>query len=46
VTPGPRVANRWVIQQGLEPGARVVVEGAQTRDGMVVNPRPFALAGE
>jgi membrane fusion protein (multidrug efflux system) len=47
VTPGARVGNRWVIEQGLEPGARVVVEGAQTRDGMAVNPRPFAsVAGE
>ena len=41
VTPGERVAGRWIINAGLEPGTRVVVEGAATRDGMVVNPKPF-----
>ncbi len=41
VTPGERIGSRWIIEQGLEPGARVVVEGAQTRDGVVVNPQPY-----
>jgi RND family efflux transporter MFP subunit len=39
---GDRVGSRWIIEQGLEPGARVVVEGAPASDGTVVNPRPFA----
>ena len=38
---GDRVGSRWIIEHGLEPGARVVVEGAPTRDGTVVNPKPF-----
>ncbi len=41
VTPGPRIGSRWIIDSGLAPGARVVVEGAQTRDGTVVNPQPY-----
>jgi membrane fusion protein (multidrug efflux system) len=41
---GDRLGSRAVIEDGLKPGERVVVEGAQTRDGMVVNPKPFAAA--
>jgi membrane fusion protein (multidrug efflux system) len=41
VTVGQRVGSRWQIQAGLEPGTRVVVEGAATRDGTVVAPKPF-----
>jgi membrane fusion protein (multidrug efflux system) len=41
VTPGDRVGSRWIVGKGLEPGARIVVEGAPTRDGTVVNPKPF-----
>ena len=39
---GDRIGSRWIIDEGLQPGARVVVEGARTSDGTVVNPRPFA----
>jgi membrane fusion protein (multidrug efflux system) len=46
VTPGARVGSRWIIEKGLEAGARVVVEGPATRDGTMVNPRPFAAAAE
>jgi membrane fusion protein, multidrug efflux system len=42
VTPGARVGSRWVIDEGLTPGMRVVVEGAPAKDGTVVNPKPFA----
>jgi membrane fusion protein (multidrug efflux system) len=42
VTAGARVGSRWVIDDGLSPGMRVVVEGATARDGTVVNPRPFS----
>jgi membrane fusion protein (multidrug efflux system) len=38
---GDRLDRRWIIEDGLEPGARVVVEGAATRDGTMVNPKPF-----
>ncbi len=39
VTPGPRVENLWLIEKGLEPGERVVVEGLQRlKDGVTVSP--------
>jgi len=38
---GDRIGSRWIIDEGLLPGARVVVEGARTSDGTVVNPKPF-----
>jgi RND family efflux transporter MFP subunit len=36
---GDRVGNRWIVQQGLEPGARVIVDAPQVPDGSVVKPR-------
>jgi RND family efflux transporter MFP subunit len=39
---GDPVGSRWIIDEGLQPGARVVVEGARTSDGTLVNPKPFA----
>ena len=37
-----RAGNLWVIDQGLQPGERVVVEGLQkVKAGMTVNPKPF-----
>lgn len=42
VTPGDRVGSRWIIDAGLSPGERVVVEGAPTRDGTMVNAHPYA----
>ena len=36
---GDRVGGRWIVEQGLEPGTRVIVEGAATRDGTTVAPR-------
>jgi membrane fusion protein (multidrug efflux system) len=45
VTVGPRVENLWVVESGLSPGDRVVVEGAQrVRPGAVVAPRPASSA--
>lgn len=42
VVTGQRVGERWVIQQGLKPGDRVIVEGLlKARPGMVVNPQPY-----
>lgn len=38
---GPRVDSLWVIDEGLEPGATVVVEGLQrVREGSAVRPTP------
>jgi len=38
---GPRVDGLWVIDEGLKPGEKVVVEGLQRlRDGAVVSPKP------
>ena len=37
---GPRVDSMWVIEEGLKPGERVVVEGLQrVQDGMTVTPK-------
>jgi RND family efflux transporter MFP subunit len=39
---GERFGTQWIIQKGLKPGDRVIVEGAQeVHPGMRVNPRPF-----
>jgi membrane fusion protein (multidrug efflux system) len=39
---GDRVGSDWVIEQGLKPGERIVVEGTQkVKDGVPVNPKPF-----
>jgi RND family efflux transporter MFP subunit len=46
VKAGPRVGTSWVIDEGLQPGERVVVEGLQkVRDGATVNPKPADAAG-
>ncbi len=42
VTTGQRIGENWIIQSGLKPGDRVVVEGQmRIRPGMVVKPRPW-----
>jgi RND family efflux transporter MFP subunit len=39
---GERSGSLWIIEQGLEPGQRVVVEGLQRiRDGTLVSPTNF-----
>jgi membrane fusion protein (multidrug efflux system) len=39
---GDRIGTQWIIQDGLKPGERVVVEGQQTvRPDMIVQPKPF-----
>ena len=43
---GPRVDSLWVIEEGLKPGERVIVEGLQrVKDGMTVTPKPAPPAG-
>jgi membrane fusion protein (multidrug efflux system) len=51
VTLGERVGNLWLVEKGLEPGERVIVEGIQrVRAGAPVAPRtvtpPPESAGE
>jgi membrane fusion protein (multidrug efflux system) len=44
---GPRVDSLWVIEEGLKPGEKVIVEGLQkARDGAVVSPKPAAVAAD
>jgi membrane fusion protein (multidrug efflux system) len=38
---GDRVGSGWIIETGLQPGDRVVVEGAPAADGSTVNPKPW-----
>ena len=47
VTVGPRVGSLWVVEKGLEPGDRVVVEGAQRlKPGTVVTTKDAPPAAE
>jgi RND family efflux transporter MFP subunit len=43
---GPQVGKDWLIESGLEPNDRVIVEGAQraNKDGTVVDPQPYGAA--
>jgi membrane fusion protein (multidrug efflux system) len=42
VTTGDRVGNSWIVERGLQPGDRVVVEGQQkVRVGSRVRPEPY-----
>ena len=42
VVTGDRIGDRWLINRGLEPGDRVVVEGAlKIRPGIPVTPQPW-----
>ena len=43
VQTGDRIGSLWIIEKGLSPGERVVVEGIQkVKPGIVVNPKPVA----
>ena len=42
VTVGDQVGSNWIIASGLNPGDKVVVEGAlKAKEGAVVNPQPY-----
>lgn len=44
---GPRFESSWVVEQGLAPGDRIVVEGIQkVRAGSVVNPKAAAVPAQ
>ncbi len=42
---GDRVGTNWIVQEGLKPGEKVVVEGfMKVREGSPVNPQPYKAA--
>jgi membrane fusion protein, multidrug efflux system len=42
VATAERVGDRWIIQQGLKPGDRIIVEGMQkVRPGSIVKTKPY-----
>jgi membrane fusion protein (multidrug efflux system) len=44
---GQRVGNMWIIQEGVQPSERVIVEGFQkVKEGTPVNPKPFQPSEE
>jgi membrane fusion protein (multidrug efflux system) len=47
VKPGQTVGTMWVIDEGLNPGEQVVVEGLQKlKEGTLVTPKPAHLSAE
>ena len=45
VVTGERVGSKWVVNSGLKPGERVIVEGLQkVRSGVAVVPKPMPAA--
>jgi membrane fusion protein, multidrug efflux system len=45
VTTGSRSGSSWIIEQGLKPGDRVIVEGQlKVRPGITVDPQPYKAA--
>ena len=47
VTTGDRVGNSWIIEQGLQPGDRVIVEGQlKVRPGMQGPAAAVSRAGD
>src|SRR5216684_5275150 len=47
VTVGERTGAMWIVDEGIKPGERVVVEGVQkVRDSMLVKPTLVAAQGE
>ena len=47
ITTSDRVGDAWVVEQGLKPGERVIVEGQlKVRPGMTVHPSPYIEPGQ
>jgi membrane fusion protein (multidrug efflux system) len=46
VTLGARIGNRWIVEKGLQPNDRVVVDGPSLKDGSPVSPHPAAPSAE
>jgi membrane fusion protein (multidrug efflux system) len=46
ITTAERVGENWIVQQGLKPGDRVIVEGQlKVRPGVRVTPTPYRAPG-
>jgi RND family efflux transporter MFP subunit len=43
---GKRFGSRWIIEEGLEPGSRVVVEGPTAKDGTVMKVKTFVAPAQ
>ena len=44
---GDHLGNQWVVEEGVKPGERVIVEGLlRVRTGVTVNPKPAPAAPE
>ena len=42
IVTGDRINERWIVEQGLKPGDRIIIEGLQkARPGAVVSPKPY-----
>src|SRR5581483_10574633 len=41
-----RIGSRWIVEDGLKAGERVVVEGTNVKDGTSVNPKPYTPPAE
>jgi len=42
VTMGRRIDHDWIVEEGVKPGERIVVEGVQkVREGSTVSPKPW-----
>jgi RND family efflux transporter MFP subunit len=46
ITLGNRSGSRWVVAQGLEPGAQVVIDASQLRDGQAVKTHPYTATAD
>lgn len=42
ITTGPRVGELWIVEKGLQPGDRIIVDGQlRVRPGATVHPAPY-----
>jgi membrane fusion protein, multidrug efflux system len=46
VTLGPRIGNRWIVEKGLKPEDRVLLDAPSLKDGTTVSPYPVAAEVE
>jgi RND family efflux transporter MFP subunit len=46
VTLGPRLGNRWIVEKGLKPEDRVLLDAPSLKDGTTVSPYPVSAEGE
>jgi membrane fusion protein (multidrug efflux system) len=46
VTLGKRIGNRWIVEKGLQPGDRVVVDSPSLKEGTLVSPHAAPAAAE